>query len=185
MLFEYRVAVEPENDTRSLMTRHPRDLSAGERLCLVLAIQLSARPRVLLVDEPSRGLDDAARRLVGEAMERAADILWQARIAEKRLEILPEESRPRSLDEGYAIQDLMAARCGQKTAGWKIAATSEAGPRHHGVRAPPAGRRPDRAVDGWPGIPGAPSPARWWAIRAIFPRIANSHSPVPIIPSGG
>ncbi|MEP6481146.1 MAG: ATP-binding cassette domain-containing protein [Rhodoglobus sp.] len=72
-LFEYLLAVEPENDTRSLMTRHPRDLSAGERLCLVLAIQLSARPRVLLVDEPSRGLDDAARRLVGEALERAAE----------------------------------------------------------------------------------------------------------------
>jgi energy-coupling factor transporter ATP-binding protein EcfA2 len=51
-----------------LLRRHPRDLSAGERLCLVLAIQLSARPRVLLVDEPTRGLDAAARELVGEAL---------------------------------------------------------------------------------------------------------------------
>jgi len=74
------------------------------------------------------------------AMARAADILWQARLAGKRLEILPEDCRPRSLDEGYAIQDLMAARCGQKTAGWKIAATSEAGQRHIGVSEPLAGR---------------------------------------------
>ena len=36
---------------------HPRDLSEGQRLALVLAIQLAARPRVLLLDEPTRGLD--------------------------------------------------------------------------------------------------------------------------------
>jgi energy-coupling factor transport system ATP-binding protein len=51
-----------------LLGRHPRDLSAGERLCLVLAIQLAAEPRVLLVDEPTRGLDAAARALVGDAL---------------------------------------------------------------------------------------------------------------------
>ncbi|TFD82637.1 ATP-binding cassette domain-containing protein, partial [Cryobacterium fucosi] len=50
---------------RHLLGRHPRDLSAGERLCLVIAIQLAAAPFVLLVDEPTRGLDPAARALVG------------------------------------------------------------------------------------------------------------------------
>ena len=55
-----------------LLGRHPRDLSAGERLCLVIAIQLAARPRVLLVDEPSRGLDATARALVGAALVDAA-----------------------------------------------------------------------------------------------------------------
>lgn len=54
-----------------LLARHPRDLSAGQRLCLVLAIQSSARPRVLLIDEPTRGLDAAARALVGAALVRA------------------------------------------------------------------------------------------------------------------
>ena len=53
------------DEAAGLLQRHPRDLSAGERLCLVLAIQLSARPRVLLVDEPTRGLDAAARRTGG------------------------------------------------------------------------------------------------------------------------
>ncbi|MFZ2964288.1 MAG: ATP-binding cassette domain-containing protein [Rhodoglobus sp.] len=55
-----------------LLARHPRDLSAGERLCLVIAIQLSAKPALLLVDEPTRGLDPAARELVGAALARAA-----------------------------------------------------------------------------------------------------------------
>ncbi|MFJ8431162.1 ABC transporter ATP-binding protein [Kitasatospora sp. NPDC094019] len=36
---------------------HPRDLSEGQRLALVLAIQLAAAPRVVLLDEPTRGLD--------------------------------------------------------------------------------------------------------------------------------
>ena len=37
--------------------RHPRDLSEGQRLALVLAIQLVAAPSVVLLDEPTRGLD--------------------------------------------------------------------------------------------------------------------------------
>ncbi|WP_416973770.1 ABC transporter ATP-binding protein [Streptomyces sp. 4F14] len=40
---------------------HPRDLSEGQRLALVLAIQLSAAPRVVLLDEPTRGLDYRAK----------------------------------------------------------------------------------------------------------------------------
>ena len=37
--------------------RHPRDLSEGQRLALVLAVVLSSRPPVLCLDEPTRGLD--------------------------------------------------------------------------------------------------------------------------------
>ena len=40
---------------------HPRDLSEGQRLALVLAVQLSATPRVVLLDEPTRGLDYHAK----------------------------------------------------------------------------------------------------------------------------
>lgn len=44
---------------------HPRDLSEGQRLALVLAIVLAARPTLLLLDEPTRGLDYSAKtRLV-------------------------------------------------------------------------------------------------------------------------
>jgi len=41
--------------------RHPRDLSAGQQLSLVLAIQLTGGPRVVLLDEPTRGLDYPAK----------------------------------------------------------------------------------------------------------------------------
>ena len=40
---------------------HPRDLSEGQRLSLVLAIVLAARPRVVALDEPTRGLDYTAK----------------------------------------------------------------------------------------------------------------------------
>lgn len=40
---------------------HPRDLSEGQKLCLVLAIQLTAAPAVVLLDEPTRGLDYEAK----------------------------------------------------------------------------------------------------------------------------
>ncbi|QKJ18539.1 ATP-binding cassette domain-containing protein [Microbacterium hominis] len=43
------------------LARHPRDLSVGERRLLALSIQLAGDPGVLLVDEPTRGLDPAAR----------------------------------------------------------------------------------------------------------------------------
>ncbi|HNI71454.1 MAG TPA: ATP-binding cassette domain-containing protein, partial [Marmoricola sp.] len=36
---------------------HPRDLSEGQRLALVLAIVLCAEPAVIALDEPTRGLD--------------------------------------------------------------------------------------------------------------------------------
>ncbi len=45
---------------------HPRDLSEGQRLSLVLAVQLAAAPDVVLLDEPTRGLDYPAKRaLIG------------------------------------------------------------------------------------------------------------------------
>ncbi|MEV6015389.1 ATP-binding cassette domain-containing protein [Streptomyces sp. NPDC051997] len=42
-------------------TTHPRDLSEGQRLALALAVVLTARPPLLLLDEPTRGLDYAAK----------------------------------------------------------------------------------------------------------------------------
>ncbi|MCL2316584.1 MAG: ATP-binding cassette domain-containing protein [Actinomycetia bacterium] len=40
---------------------NPRDLSEGQRLALVLAIQLASRPSAVLLDEPTRGLDYAMK----------------------------------------------------------------------------------------------------------------------------
>jgi energy-coupling factor transport system ATP-binding protein len=45
--------------------RHPSDLSEGERLALALAVVLGGEPPLVLLDEPTRGLDYAAKtRLV-------------------------------------------------------------------------------------------------------------------------
>jgi energy-coupling factor transport system ATP-binding protein len=53
--------------------RHPRDLSEGQRLALALAVVLTAAPPLLLLDEPTRGLDYPAKaRLVGALRELAA-----------------------------------------------------------------------------------------------------------------
>ena len=51
---------------------HPRDLSEGQRLCLVLAIQLTARPRVILLDEPTRGLDYPAKASLAQILAEMA-----------------------------------------------------------------------------------------------------------------
>lgn len=40
---------------------HPRDLSAGQQLALVLALQLAKGADILLLDEPTRGLDYSAK----------------------------------------------------------------------------------------------------------------------------
>ncbi|BCM66608.1 putative cobalt ABC transporter ATP-binding protein [Streptomyces sp. EAS-AB2608] len=53
---------------------HPRDLSEGQCLALALAVVLTARPPLLLLDEPTRGLDYAAKaRLVDVLRELAAE----------------------------------------------------------------------------------------------------------------
>jgi energy-coupling factor transport system ATP-binding protein len=50
----------------------PRDLSEGQRLSLVLAIQLRAAPGVILLDEPTRGLDYIAKHALASALDELA-----------------------------------------------------------------------------------------------------------------
>lgn len=49
LLDRFSPGIDPET--------HPRDLSEGQRLALVLAIILAARSPLILLDEPTRGLD--------------------------------------------------------------------------------------------------------------------------------
>jgi ribose transport system ATP-binding protein len=59
--------------------QHPRDLSEGQRLALALALVLVSRPRVLLLDEPTRGVDVGAKaeiyRLLGELAAQGLGVL--------------------------------------------------------------------------------------------------------------
>jgi energy-coupling factor transport system ATP-binding protein len=45
---------------------HPRDLSAGQQVSLVLAIILAARPPLVVLDEPTRGLDYPTKSRLAE-----------------------------------------------------------------------------------------------------------------------
>ncbi|WP_185995023.1 ABC transporter ATP-binding protein [Nocardioides campestrisoli] len=51
---------------------HPRDLSEGQRLALALAVVLAARPPVLLLDEPTRGLDYPGKRALAVLLRQLA-----------------------------------------------------------------------------------------------------------------
>jgi energy-coupling factor transport system ATP-binding protein len=54
--------------------RHPRDLSEGQRLALALAIVVAPSPDLLLLDEPTRGLDYPSKdRLIRVLRELAGD----------------------------------------------------------------------------------------------------------------
>jgi energy-coupling factor transport system ATP-binding protein len=51
---------------------HPRDLSEGGRLVVALAVQLAAAPPVVLLDEPTRGLDHLAKERLGALLREQA-----------------------------------------------------------------------------------------------------------------
>ena len=77
--------------------RHPRDLSAGERERLALAAVLATEPELLVLDEPTRGVDperkqELARLLRAEAPQRGTivvthDLPWVAEIADRVVEL--------------------------------------------------------------------------------------------------
>jgi energy-coupling factor transport system ATP-binding protein len=78
--------------------RHPRDLSSGERQRAAIAALLCGRPALAVLDEPTRGMDAAARaslhRLVARLAARGAavvlathDVDLAASLADRVLEV--------------------------------------------------------------------------------------------------
>ena len=58
---------------REVAGRYPRDLSSGERQRAALAAVLPGRPSLVLLDEPTRGMDAAARGALIRLVARLRD----------------------------------------------------------------------------------------------------------------
>ena len=55
-----------------LLDRDPRDLSAGERERAALCAVLAANPSLALLDEPTRGMDERRKRILGDLLRALA-----------------------------------------------------------------------------------------------------------------
>ena len=85
---------------------HPRDLSEGQRLALVLAIQLTARPAVLLLDEPTRGLDYPAKAALARLLRELADDGMSVLLSTHDVEFVAESAdRVVMMAEGEVVVD--------------------------------------------------------------------------------
>jgi 2-keto-4-pentenoate hydratase len=78
--------------------------------------------------------------MTDEQLQAASDTLWTEWQRGGLIAGLPAECRPRTREDGYAIQARLERRSAQPLAGWKIAATSKAGQAHIAVDGPLAGR---------------------------------------------
>lgn len=90
---------------------HPRDLSEGQRLALALSVVLTARPPLLLLDEPTRGLDYAAKARLVEILRGLAADGHATVLATHDVELAAELShRVVILADGEAVADGPTAR---------------------------------------------------------------------------
>ncbi|MBQ5974021.1 MAG: ABC transporter ATP-binding protein, partial [Oscillospiraceae bacterium] len=60
-------------DLSPVLDRHPYDLSGGQQQLLGLAKVLASRPRVLLLDEPTKGLDAGVKAEIAALLHRLRD----------------------------------------------------------------------------------------------------------------
>jgi energy-coupling factor transport system ATP-binding protein len=86
---------------------HPRDLSEGQRLALALAIVLTAQPQVLVLDEPTRGLDYQSKSLLVSLLKNfAKELNRSVLIATHDVELVAELcDRVIFLAEGEVVAD--------------------------------------------------------------------------------
>jgi energy-coupling factor transport system ATP-binding protein len=86
--------------------QHPRDLSEGQRLTLALAIVLAAEPPLLLLDEPTRGLDYTAKHRLVEILRDLASAGHAVMLATHDVELVAEvATRVVVLADGEVVAD--------------------------------------------------------------------------------
>lgn len=105
----------PAGTTRSLLDEilpgvpdraHPRDLSEGQQLALALAVVLVGRPPVVLLDEPTRGLDYSAKHALVATLQRLRDAGCAVVVATHDVELAAEVAdRVILLGDGEVVAD--------------------------------------------------------------------------------
>jgi energy-coupling factor transport system ATP-binding protein len=68
-----RAAILEQLGIAGLASRNPLDLSGGEKLRAALAAVLIGTPQILLLDEPTRGIDAAVKQTLGRLIRALAD----------------------------------------------------------------------------------------------------------------
>ena len=105
----------PAGTTRSLLDEilpgvpdraHPRDLSEGQQLALALAVVLVGRPPIVLLDEPTRGLDYSAKHALVTTLQRLRDSGCAVVVATHDVELAAEVAdRVILLGDGEVVAD--------------------------------------------------------------------------------
>lgn len=86
--------------------RHPRDLSEGQRLALALGVVLAPAPPVVLLDEPTRGLDYAAKHRLVQVLRALAGAGHLVVLATHDVELVAEvATRVVILADGEVVVD--------------------------------------------------------------------------------
>jgi energy-coupling factor transport system ATP-binding protein len=88
------------------LSAHPRDLSEGQRLGLVLSIALGTKPTVIVLDEPTRGLDYSAKRSLIKILRKISEDGSAVILATHDVELVAEVAdRVLFIAEGELIAD--------------------------------------------------------------------------------
>ena len=89
----------PPGTTRALLAlmapdvqdgTHPRDLSEGQQMLLALCLIVAAKPPLLLLDEPTRGLDYPTKKKLGEVLRGLATSGHSILLATHDVELVAE-----------------------------------------------------------------------------------------------
>jgi energy-coupling factor transporter ATP-binding protein EcfA2 len=90
--------------------RYPRDLSSGERQRAALAATLAGSPELVLLDEPTRGMDGAARRSLAAAVRALTERGSAVVLATHYTELVADlADRTIALADGRAVEVAPAA----------------------------------------------------------------------------
>ena len=128
---------------------HPRDLSEGQRLLLVLCVILAARPPLLLLDEPTRGLDYPTKARLARVLADLAAAGHAVVLATHDVELVAEVAdRVVILAEGEVVAD---------------------GPTTHVVTSSPMFA---------PQVAKILSPQRWLTTEQVADALFRAHAPI-------